>query len=186
MSPYAAAVRLYPRRFREEYGADLLALAAEMRQDLGRPRAAVRLTCDLLVSLPARHLEVAVKRSFPALVPVLAAAVAVGMVALAAVLGSGAGLAILLIALVAAVVAALAYPSSRVVRDRTLSARWWQLLLLGGLLLGAVAGGQALFDSDSELVWPFAFLGVLGGWACVGAGLILAVVRVVRRHPATP
>lgn len=185
MTLYAAAVRLYPRGFREEYGDDLVALADDLRHDLGRPRAAVRLAGDLLVSLPARHLEVLVKRPAPSLVPVLAGLLAVSLVVLGAVLGTAAGAGILLIALLAGVVAALAYPSTRVVRDRDLTPRWWQLLLVGGLLHGAVAGGQALFDSDSELLWPLAFVGVVGGWACLGAGVVLAVVHAVRRRPAT-
>ena len=185
MNPYAAAVRLYPRGFREEYGDDLVALAEDMRHDLGRPRAAVRLACDLLVSLPARHLEVLVKRPAPVLVPVLAALLALALVPLAAVLGSAAGLGLLVIAVTSGVVATLAYPSARVVREGRLSARWWQLLLVGAVVLGTVAGCQAVFDNNSEALWPLAFLGVVGGWACLIAGIALAVVHVLRRRVAT-
>jgi drug/metabolite transporter (DMT)-like permease len=186
MSPYAAAVRLYPRAFRREYGEDLLALADEMRLDMGRPRAAVRLTCDVLVSLPARHLEVIVKRPAPVLLPALAGLAALTMLVMAAVLGTAAGIGLLLLALPTAAVAALVLPHARVVRERSLTSRWWQLIALGLALHLALIVAQQLTDSDDGGVWLLAVAAVVGGWTCIGAGLVLAVVHLVtRRRPAT-
>lgn len=184
MRAYRAAVRLYPRAFRREYGEDVLALAEEMRLELGRPRAAVRLTCDLLVSLPARHLEVVMKRSTPIVLPALAALSAVTMVVLAAVLGTAAGVGLLVIAMLTAVVAALAYPGARVVRERSLSSRWWHLVLLGLALHGALIAGQQLTDSQDGGVWLLAVTAVIGGWACIGAGVVLGVLHLVSRGQA--
>ena len=185
MSPYAAAVRLYPRAFRQEYGDDMVALAEEMRRELGRPRAAVRLACDLLVSLPARYLEVLVKRPAPILFPSLALGVSAVLVTMAVVVGTAAGVGLVVIAMLAGSVAVLALPHARAVREHTVTGHWWQLLLVGFALHGLVIAGQLLAgDSDSELLWPLAVVGVLGGWMCLGTGVVLGLVHLVRRRPA--
>ena len=182
---YVAAVRLYPRAFRREYGGDLVLLAEDLVVDLGPRRAAARLARDLLVSLPARYLEVLVRRPAPILLPTLAALTAATLIVTAVVLGTGAGIGLLVLAMLAATVAALAFPGARVLRERSVSSHWWQLLLVGVLLNLGVSAGQVLFDNDGWYVWPLAFGAVIGGWMCIATGMVLAVLHFVRRRPAT-
>ena len=59
---YRAFVRLYPKRFREEFGDDLVALFADQRADDGALRTWTRATRDALVTIPTQHLEVLVHK----------------------------------------------------------------------------------------------------------------------------
>jgi len=183
---YAVGTRLYPPGFRRAYGADLVDLAASMEADLGGRRTALRLTGDLLVSVPARHLEVVMKRPAPLVVPVAAALVGLSFVVAGAVIGSAAGIGLLLLALVSGTVAVLALPGARIVRDPRASRLWWQLLLAGVLLLASIGAGQMLFDNDGWLPWVLTFTAVISGWALVLLGMFLGAVRAVRAYKQRP
>ena len=81
---YRAAVRLYPRDFREQYGDDLAQLFANLVSDLGPRRAWSRTLLDLVITLPIYRLETIMRptRSIPALFITIVALTAVGLTAL--------------------------------------------------------------------------------------------------------
>ena len=54
---YRLLVRLYPERFREEYGPDLVGLVADQLRDEPTWRVLARSAIDLALTLPTRHLE---------------------------------------------------------------------------------------------------------------------------------
>ena len=78
---YRAAIRLYPRDFRHQFGDDLVQLFAELVSDLGPGRAWSRTLLDLVITLPVYRLETIMSptRSYPALVFIIAVLIAAGV-----------------------------------------------------------------------------------------------------------
>jgi len=177
---YRASTRLYPRGFRDEYGDDLVVLAAQQLADGRRPLVLARLVRDLSTSIPSQHLENLMDRPPPLLPSLLFGGVA-GTTAVAAILlGSAASLPLLLVALVAAVVAAWSYPAARIVHEAPLTRCWWQALIGGGVVLGGLVVGEAVLTDRMALPWlALAGLAVLG-WALRAVGVILGALHVVR------
>ncbi|HEX9969540.1 MAG TPA: hypothetical protein VGB03_05320, partial [Acidimicrobiales bacterium] len=86
LGAYRRLTALYPRSFRQEYRADLVALFAAQLGDEPAARVWLRTARDLAVSVPARHLEAHMQNPSPRIVP-LAAGVAAGAAALMALVG---------------------------------------------------------------------------------------------------
>lgn len=97
---YRALLVLYPRRFRAEFGEDLVQAFGDLARDLGPRRAWTRCLVDLVVIVPRLHLEIAMKH-WP--VPVVLALLVTAVVSTFWV-----GLAVALPVLVLAAVVALA------------------------------------------------------------------------------
>lgn len=78
---YRAAIRLYPRGFREQYGDDLAQLFTNLVSDLGPRRAWSRTLVDLIITLPIHRLETIMSptRSIPALFVIIVALIAIGV-----------------------------------------------------------------------------------------------------------
>ena len=54
---YGVLVRLYPRRFRDEYGADMVQLIRDQCADEPTWRVCARAATDLAITIPAQHME---------------------------------------------------------------------------------------------------------------------------------
>ena len=66
-----ALVRLYPRRFRDDYGVDMVLLVREQAREEPAWRVLGRLVIDGAISIPSQHLEVRMRRVPSSLVPVV-------------------------------------------------------------------------------------------------------------------
>src|SRR4029450_6980833 len=69
LGAYRLAIRLYPKRFREEYGPDLAGLLADQLRDEPAWRVVARRAVDLPLPVPTRHLEARMARTPTAPVP---------------------------------------------------------------------------------------------------------------------
>jgi hypothetical protein len=177
---YAALIRLYPRRFREDYGADLVQLLREQCAEEPAWRVYGRALVDLAITVPSQRLEALVHNNSTRVVSLLYAAVATAGALLAIVGGSNTvTLTVgLLIALAAGAMAVTAY--RRGARRATApTAAWWTFILAGLCLIGAViiAAGAGV---DA---WYVGMLAVLLGAVLSVTGAVLGVARLVRRRP---
>lgn len=177
---YQASTRLYPRCFREEYGDDLVALAALQLTDGRRPLVVARLVLDLSVSIPSQHLENLMNRPPRLLLSVLSGGVAATTAVMAVLLGSAVSVLLLLVAVVAAVVAAWSYSAARIVREPQLARRWWQALVGGGVLLGVLLLSEAFLRDSLALPWLAMVFLLVFGWVLLAGGVILGVLHAVR------
>jgi hypothetical protein len=181
---YRSALRCYPRPFREEYGADMVALLEEQLRDEHAVRVWSRLVADLLLTVPTRHLEVHMNRPPNLIVPALFAGVSTTGVLIVLISGAG-GEALLLgslLAIAAGILAVVSWRQSRSVASPGPADHWWKFLAAGGV----AAGGFALLTSTvgelSEGLWAIAMVALVAAIALVATGLLLAVVRAGHRR----
>jgi hypothetical protein len=180
---YRAATRLYPRGFRDQYRDDMVVIADLQLQDGPRAIIAARLIRDLAISIPTQHLENLMPRPSALLLPTLAASVGAVALATGALLGTAASVPLFVVAVAAVTIAGWSYSVAHVVRERSLSRHWWQLLLAGAVLLGAVMSGQAITDNHDWIPWIVLVIAVIAGWLMVAAGVILGALHIARgRH----
>jgi hypothetical protein len=184
VAAYRAAVHLYPRTFRAEYGPDLVQLLEHQLRDEPAARVVGRLVLDLAISLPTRHLEAHMHRPSPTLVTLGFASVTVAAVLVALTIGSNvlwAGAA-LVVAAVAAMVATTSRRRSRLVTvERAATAQWWKLLIVGP---AAIAVFAAVTTATGELPaggWFIGMVVLLAALVTTGAGIVLGVTQFVQR-----
>ncbi len=178
---YRAALWLYPRSFRREFAADLDQCFRDLRQDHGAFSTWRRVVADLARSIPTQHVEVLMARmSLPA------TKLASGAVVIAAIAGTfifGRPV-VWLPALLIGAAAVLAYWRSRVpyreaVRE---GGRLWLWFIAAGVGLFAVLiGAHELHDDWDWFPWRLLVVSVMVGWALIGTGVLLGVVRVFHR-----
>ena len=169
MRIYRLLLRLYPRSFREEYGADMEALTARQLRDENTARVLGRTALDLALTIPARHLEARMHRpSAPTLVVVYAVAGASLTVA-GGPFGFAGG----------AVLAGLALVTWR--RNRPVApladARWWKLLFAGVALLGALVVTTSVAGELPNAGWYVAVAAGLAAFGLIAAGIVLGLAR---------
>jgi len=90
---YAALLALYPRRFRREYGEDMVLLFAEQLRDENAWRVYSRAATDLALTVPTSYLEVVMKTSTSPFLSMFLGAVAVAGIMFAVVSGTNGALA---------------------------------------------------------------------------------------------
>lgn len=177
-------VRLYPRAFREEYGADMVELVACQCRDESPRSVLWRTLGDLAVRLPHQHMEVTMKNPPVHLVPLAFLGVSASGLALGIVVGKGplVGVCLALFVLGLAGTAATMRVAS-VARDRVEPGHgWWQLLLAGPALVGLVI----LCAGLGVDAWFFGLMCVLLAIALSAMGLGLAVLRLATRRRYGP
>jgi hypothetical protein len=175
---YRAVQRLYPRRFRAEYGEAMVELLRDQLRDEAPWRVCGRTVIDLAVTIPVRHVEVHMPRTRTPLF-VLAAT----LVAAAACFAFVEGLLGLVVAFLGVALAVVIWRRERPARERQpVVDRWWRFLLVGVGALAIVVGGATAVGELSEPVWVLAMLGLLAGVALVAAGVVLGVVRMFDRR----
>jgi hypothetical protein len=177
---YRRLTALYPRRFRDEYGGDLVALFADQLRDDGPVRTWARTTRDLAVTVPTLHLEARMHRPSHTTV-----ATVLGVVATVAALSGvviGHPLALLggvALSAVAALVARWVWQADRPVREDGdgdgVARHWWRFLAAGTGVLVITFGSMATWP-DADLAgqaYALAFLGIMSGLALAGLGVLL-------------
>jgi hypothetical protein len=177
---YRALTRAYPRRFRDEYGADMVALFRDQCRDEPGWRVLPRAALDLAITIPTQHLEARMRRDASPLVPLIYLAVALAGLLLAIAGGTEpTTLAIgVTVALGAGAVGFVAWRRSSPARDATPTGSWWKLLVAGPCLvvvviLAAGAGVEA---------WYLGLASVLLALLLVALGLVLGVLNLVKRR----
>jgi len=162
---YRAAVRLYPRSVRREFGDDMVALFEDQLRDEPAHRVLGRTVVDLLVSVPTRHLEVHMSRSSSTPVAVAFAVVGVALVLVGGVLPVATGLA-------AITLAGLTWSRSRPVTTGA-RRRWRALLLAGVALLTGVVGVTTSTGELSSTGWLVAMALGASSLVLIAAGVAI-------------
>lgn len=183
---YRGLLRVYPRKFRDEYRDDMALLFAEQLRDESAGRVWTRGVIDLAITIPARHLEAHMNRPPNPAVPFVFAALAVTGVSVAVLVGSSFGLAgfALAVGVVAAVLTVASWRTTRAVTAaRPASAHWWQVLLGG---VGVLASTIVVLNITGEVPegwWLPMMLTLLASIMTTVTGLILGVAHLTTHRP---
>jgi hypothetical protein len=179
---YRAAIWLYPRSFRREFGADLDQAYRGLRQDHSAFATWRRVTADLALTIPTQHLETLMARTTSAPAVTLASG-AVLLAAVATAVASGTAV-IFLPALIIGAAALLAYWRSRTpyreaVRD---SSRLWLWFIGAGVgVFALLIGASEIHDDWDWFPWRLLILSVFAGCALIATGVLLAFVHLIHR-----
>lgn len=185
---YSAAVYrrllwLYPRRFREEYGNDLVLLFCDQLRDEPAGRVCGRAAVDLALTVPTRHAEARMQRPPSTLVPILFATLALALFAVVGLGGSAPASALLLVpAVLSAVLAVSAWRRSRPIVDAELSDRWLRFLAAGVGLLAFEIIVTTITGELPEGGWFIAMAGLLTSFGLIITGMGLGAYRLSGRQ----
>ena len=177
---YAALIRLYPRPFRQDYGADLVQLLRDQCAEEPAWRVYSRALVDLAITVPSQRLEALVHTNSTRAVSLLYAAMATGGALLAVIGGSNMVTLVvgLFIALTAAAMAVIAYRRGAP-RATSPTAVWWKFILAGlCLIVAVIIAAGAGFNA-----WYVGLFAVFLGVALSATGALLGVAHLVRRRP---
>ena len=183
---YRVLVRLYPRRFREEYGPDLVGLVADQLRHEPTWRVAARTAVDLVLTLPTRHLEARMDRAPTPLVPALFGALALSALIVAATVGHpGVLLACLAAGVTAGWLGLLAAHRARpLTRSRPAAAHWWKPLAAGAGLLALLIATTTATGELPQAGWLIAMVTGLTALLLLGAGIMLGIAHLASRGSA--
>jgi hypothetical protein len=190
VSVYRALLRLYPRRFRDEYGPDMALLFAHQLRDEPALRVCARGAIDLAISLPALHLETHMKRPSNTAAPVAFAALSLAGVFLAVIGGSNLGMLAVGLSVAAAsgAFSVLAWRYSRTITTApTVTDHWWKLLTGGAGVFAAVIVGTAFTGEVTNGLWWPMMITIALALTTLAAGLVLGVAHLIgkRTHNVT-
>ena len=180
---YRQLVRLYPKRFRDEYGPDLVGLVADQLRDEPTWRVLGRSAVDLALTVPTRHLEAHMDRAPSPLVPTLFGALAVS----AAIVGVTVGHPVVLLACLAVGVAAgwlglvAAHRARPLTQPRPMTAHWWRVLAAGAGLLAALIATTTATGELPDGGWLIAMITGLTAVVLLGAGIVLGIAHLASR-----
>lgn len=183
---YSALLWLYPRRFRDEYRADMELLFCEQCRDEPVWRVSTRAVLDLAVTIPTQHLEARMNSNPNPLIAILFAALATGGLLLAILGGSepasliiGLGL-----TLVTGTLSVVAWRRAAPVPTERASRTWW-ILVIGGLaLIGLVIAASGA----GVEAWYLGLASILTAFLLIAAGLVVGgahAVKYLRRSSHT-
>jgi hypothetical protein len=177
---YRALMRLYPRRFRDKYGNDMVMLIREQCRDESAWRVAARSTLDLAIAIPTQHLEARMNRAPSALVPLVYTVFAIGGVVLAIVGGSDpASLVIGLgVAIGTGTLGILAWRRATPIRATTRTGAWWKFLAAGPCLIALVI----VASGAGVNAWFLGVITVLVALVSMATGLVLGLAHLWNRR----
>jgi hypothetical protein len=180
---------LYPKAFRAEYHDDLVATFTEQLRDDSAMRVWLSTIRDLVVTVPSQHLEARMNRPAPQTVAVLATGVTVAALVLAVVAGTGPVVGVfLLIALVALVVATLAWKTARPEgRGGVSVANRWRTILISGVALLAtviVVINVPPYNNKElpEALWLLMMLSLVTSVGLITVGITMGIARRLNHH----
>jgi hypothetical protein len=172
---------LYPRRFRDEYGADMVLLFAEQLCDEPAARVWLRTAVDLTITAPTCHLETHMNRPPSSFVPAAIGAVSVAGLLFALIGGSslamvGVGLAV---AVIAGAVAFVAWRQTRSVAPALPTGeQWWRFLAAGAATLVGLTVVTTITGELDDWSWMLAMVVLLSGLISLAAGFVLGMVHL--------
>lgn len=181
---YRSALHLYPRMFRDEYGADMIQLLRDQCTDDSAWPVAVRSAVDLAITIPTQHVEAHMNRPSTHLVPLLYTALAAGALLFAILGGTNITIVVigLCIAVIAGTLAAVTWKRSGPIGARISTDAWWKLVLVGPCIVMTILVAAG-FGVEA---WEVMMLALLVAFVTTGTGVLLGVTRVARRHARTP
>ena len=190
MRLYRALLRCYPRDFRREYGEDMTQLLALQLRDENAVRVWVRTFVDLALTVPSLRLEAVMsrRRALPG-TAVLYGSIAVACLLLTAISGTaiGVGTAGLLLAVLFASLAVVAWRRARTLGAGTeVSEHWWKYLAVGVAGIAACVVVANVADRDlPENTWFIWISVLLTSMVLSAVGLLLGIsLAWARRRPA--
>ncbi len=173
---YGTLVGLYPGRFRDEYGDDMVQLMRDQYDDEPAWRVCTRAAADLALSIPTQHLEARMNRTPNHTVPLLYTAIATAGLLLA--IAGGTNLTMLIVGLCVAVgagaMAVVAWRRAGPVGAKIHTQSWWKFVLAGPCIVASVIVAAGL----GVEAWFLGLLLVLGAVVITGFGLLLGLVRL--------
>jgi hypothetical protein len=180
---YGALIRLYPRRFRDKYGTDMVQLVRDQFDDEPAWRVCTRGVIDLAITIPTQHLEAIMNRSPKHFVPLFYTAIAATGVLLAVAGGTNAVMLIVgaCIAVAAGVTAAIAWHRAGPPRGTAATGSWWKFIVAGPCIIAAVIAAAGL-GVDA---WFVGVGCVFAGFVSIGIGVLLGLARLSSRHSPT-
>jgi len=185
MRVYSMLIGLYPRRFREEYGAHMVQLLRDQYAAEPAWRVWGRAAADLALTIPTQQLEAHMNRVPNHLVPLLNTALAAAGVLLAIVGGTNLTMLIvgLCIAVVAGTMAVIAWRRAAPMGATIATVGWWKLVVAGPcIVIGVIVAAEIGVDA-----WFLGILLVLFAFVLTGTGLLLGLLRLTnRRTPNLP
>jgi hypothetical protein len=191
VSVYRHLSALYPKSFRDKYGDDLVATFTEQLRDESAARAWSSAIRDLVVSIPAQHLEARMNRPAPQTVAVLATIITVAALVLALAVGTGPTVGIfLLIAVVGLIVATLSWRAARPVNraGKTVGNRWRTVLYSGiALLIVVLLVINVPPYNDRELPgagWVLMMMSLVSSVGLITVGLTMGIANRSNHHGA--
>jgi hypothetical protein len=173
---YRAAVRLYPRDFRREFGDDLVRHFAKLVSDLGPRRAWSRTLLDLIITLPIYRLETIMSpaRSNITLNLTIVVLLTAGLIGIFVMGTSAMGAILGVVLLGAAVVVAITQRSNlaRSLRPANGSRRrrWLTFAAISGVVFAAAIVGYSMAVGDGD--------GPVSGAVLVGYNLVGIIALV--------
>lgn len=183
---YRALIRLYPRRFREAYGDDMVFVFEEMLRDRPAPLVWWRISHDAANSIVIQRLEPLMSRPSSRVAGI--GAVLLSFVAVIALMVGGtnpaAFAATVAVAALGSAAAAVYWRANRgyVEPSTQLHQHWWKFLGSGVALLLAAIVAEGTFNIDGP--WELLIATLLSGFACIAFGVVLGLWRgfaMVRR-----
>lgn len=179
---YRTLLLLYPRRFRREFGGDMVQLLRDDLDQRGALRGWARALLDLSVSVPVQHLEATMAQTSNS--RSAQARLAIAVLAVLAVFSVGRY--VILVVPITAVVAitALLYWRSQVPYREAVaeaSSSWWRIVAAGAALLLGINLTANYGPTVDWFPWHLAALLFLMAWALMLAGTLLGLVHLARR-----
>lgn len=184
---YRGLVLLFPRRFRRVYGSEMVQVFRDDLHERGPVRTWSRALSDLVFSVPVQHVEAAMSQRSTS--RAAQAGLAAAGLAVLAVLATGRYVVIAVPITAIIAVTSLLYWRSRLPYREAVSdasASWWAVLCAGAALLAGI-GLTAAFGPDMDwFPWTLAVFLYLSGWALIITGVVLGLLRLVRRFRHQP
>lgn len=177
MSVYGGLLRLYPRDFREEYGADMEQLLREQLRDEHAGRVWCRALLDLALTVPPQRLEAHMSHRPSAAVLYGAAAVASLVMTFLSGTAYGVGLVGLAATVAFGSLTVLAWRRARALGTGAHSAaHWWKYLAAGTAGLVATVVVANLVDDDlPEGTWVAWMGALLTSLVLMAVGIVLGL-----------
>lgn len=183
---YRALFRLYPRRFRAEYGLDMALLFEAQLRDEPAGRVWARGLVDLAITVPTQHLEAHVNRPPNPAIPAVFAAIGIAGLVLTIVGGTNLGMfaAGLAVAVVSGGLAVASWRRTRAVTAaRPASAHWWKLVAGGAGVFAGTIVAVTITGEVPEGWWLSMMLTFLAAITTTVTGLILGIVHLAAHRP---
>lgn len=174
---YRGVLRLYPRRFRQTYGGDMVFIFEEMLRDKPAARVWWRVTVDAATSIPVQRMEPLMSR--PSSRAAGVAALLLSLVAAIALMVGGtnpaAFAATVVVAGLASAAAALYWRANRGYVDPSTQIHqfWYRFFGAGVALLLAAIVAQGPLGVDGP--WELLIGCILSGFACLALGTVLGL-----------
>lgn len=180
---YKALIVMYPRRFRSEYGDDMVLVFSAQLRDENVWRVCARAVTDLVITVPTRHLEVAMKSSTSPFLTFLFGSIAVAGVVFAMVVGTNLALATVgvVASLIAGAVSLVSYRRNRPIAPAGPALGWWKFVAGGAAILAALIVVTNVTGELPEGFWLPTMMAGLTALVLMAIGTILGVSRLLTR-----